>query len=91
MKIREVWIGTNTERTEDGEEYTCEYALVVREVEEDSICEHYGVQVTMKQTGETARILDITPFASQAMALGECLRRNTVTPCTLREVIDDWL
>lgn len=88
VKIREVWIGTGVAQGE--RVYTCEYALLVQEMEEGGL-EQYGVQVTLKETGETAQILAITPFASQALELCEQLRRNTVTPCTLRDVIEDWL
>lgn len=88
MKIREVWIGAGVAQGERA--YTCEYTLLVQEMEEVGL-EQYGVKVTLKETGETAQILAITPFASQALELCERLRRNTVTPCTLRDVIEDWL
>lgn len=88
MKIREVWIGASVAQGDVA--YTCEYTLLVQELEEGGL-EQYGIQVTVQETGETARIPAITPFASQALELCERLRRNTVTPCTLRDIVDDWL
>lgn len=50
-----------------------------------------GVCITMLQTGEREEVLDITVRPERILSLAQMLARGGVTPCTLREVIDDWL
>lgn len=54
----------------------------------------YGVEIRMTRSGrpeETARVEDITTSREQAEQLLHRLRRNRVTPVTLRDVIEDTL
>jgi len=49
----------------------------------------YGVQVELEE--ETAAVRDLSPSRQRAAELAEALVRGTVTPVTLRDVVDDWL
>ncbi|WP_297197270.1 DUF6514 family protein [uncultured Flavonifractor sp.] len=53
-------------------------------------CESYGVRVTGPD-GECAEIPNITVSAGRIDELVDLLRRNQVSPVTLRDVVDDWL
>lgn len=53
-------------------------------------CESYGVRVTGPD-GDCAEIPNITVSAGRIDELVDLLRRNQVTPVTLRDVVDDWL
>ena len=50
----------------------------------------YGVEITTSQ-GECSRIGGITVSRQEIGCLLDRLVRNSVTPVTLRDVIDDWL
>ncbi|MEG1999829.1 MAG: DUF6514 family protein [Evtepia sp.] len=89
--MREILIGETTDQTENGESYTCEYRLLVRETEGRFSCESYGVRVTLKRSGESSELWDITMHAGRIEELMTMLMRNTVTPCTLVDVVQDWL
>lgn len=51
----------------------------------------YGVQVVLCRGGkyEESSAYDLTDSRTTALALLELLRRNTVTPCTLGDVLSD--
>ena len=53
-------------------------------------CESYGVRVTGPD-GECAEIPNITVSAGRIDELVDLLRRNQVSPVTLRDVVEDWL
>ncbi len=53
-------------------------------------CESYGVGIRGGD-GEMARVPDITISIPRIDELMELLVRNVVTPCTLRDVVEDWL
>ena len=74
-----------------GRPATCVYWILVRTVPPPVSCESYGVCITMLQTGEREEVLDITVHPERILSLAQMLARGGVTPCTLREVIDDWL
>lgn len=63
------------------------YGLLVQ-ISEDGIM-HYGV--TVEYGGEVAAIPDITLKIGDILALAGLLRRGSVTPVTLLDVIEDWL
>lgn len=77
---------------EMGQERAYDYAILVDEVPvaRGFSCESYGVAVR-EQGGEGERVPHITVSAGRIKELMELLVRNTVTPCTLRDVVDDWL
>jgi hypothetical protein len=65
-----------------------EYYLVVRERE--TLGEEYGVKVCCPGI-EEAYVCDITLSQDKILALIAALIRSTVTPVSLRDVIDDWI
>lgn len=67
------------------------YVILVDEMTVGGMsCESYGVRVTGPD-GECAEIPNITVSAGRIDELVDLLRRNQVTPVTLRDVVDDWL
>ncbi len=89
--MREIWVGTGADTTKETEIITCEYYILVHEMDTDFGWESYGIKVTRKETGESVRVADITVNADKMMDLALLLRRNLVTPCTLREVLEELL
>ena len=69
-----------------GRPATCVYWILVRTFPPPVSC-----CITMLQTGEREEVLDITVRPERILSLAQMLARGGVTPCTLREVIDDWL
>lgn len=89
--MREFLLGEHTLQTEEGKQLTCEYRVQIQETAGRIFCESYGVSITTRETGERASVPDITVNGERIQELGELLLRNGVTPCALRDVIDDWL
>ncbi|MBR1780417.1 MAG: hypothetical protein IJ751_03330 [Oscillospiraceae bacterium] len=52
--------------------------------------EGYGVAI-WDEGGDREEILSLTPSRDRAEELLELLARNQVTPCALRDVVEDWL
>ncbi len=83
----------DTRRLEDCMGRTREYAyyLLIGEMELGGLsCEDYGVKI-QETGGEGASVPDITVSAARIDELITLLIRNTVTPVTLADVVDDWL
>lgn len=89
--MRELFIGETSLRTADGRPLTCTYHLIVRTVDEPVSFESYGVAVRIPETGEEERVFDITVSPARIEALTQLLLNGSVTPCTLEDVIEDWL
>lgn len=89
--MREFMIGETDLSNQVGRPITCRYHLLIREVPPPVCCESYGLRVTIPETGERAEVPDITLRMERILALGDLVVRGCVTPCTLREVIEDWL
>lgn len=89
--MREYWIGNNSMISEMGGSLTCDYIVLVQEVGNHFSYESYGIKVTTKENGESAQVLDLTVNSNRILELGNLLCRNAVTPCTLLDVISDWL
>ena len=53
-------------------------------------CESYGVKVTGPD-GDWEAVPNITVSTGRIDELAELIRRNQVSPVTLRDVIEDWL
>lgn len=67
------------------------YVILVDEMTVGGMsCESYGVRVTGPD-GDCAEIPNITVSAGRIDELVDLLRRNQVSPVTLRDVVDDWL
>lgn len=68
---------------------TCQYHLLIRVY--SSGVESYGLGVTILQTGESADFWDITPLSARIEALAALLMQGQVTPCILRDILEDLL
>ncbi len=90
--MRELAIARKQATDETGCVHTYDYALLVGEipVSDGLFCESYGVYVH-ELDGETQRVPHITVSAARIDELMDLLVRNTVTPSTLRDVVNDWL
>ena len=90
--MKELSVGRRQVVDEAGREHTYDYAILVGETPVSSglSCESYGVCIR-GQNGEAERISHITVSAARIGELMDLLVRNAVTPCTLRDVVADWL
>ncbi len=90
--MRELAVAQKQTRDERGNVHIYDYSILVGEmrVSPGIACEGYGVKIR-EQGGESGEVLNITVSLSRIDELMELLVRNVVTPCTLRDVIDDWL
>lgn len=92
-KMSELYVTTRTEEDEAGTEYHYSYSILIGEMEVNGqfSCESYGVKVQEQGSGESAAIPNLTTSISRIDGLMELLTRNVVTPCTLADVVADWL
>lgn len=90
--MRELAVARRQARDENGAVHTYDYSVLVGEmaVARGFACESYGVRI-QEQGGECSEIADITVNASRIDELIDLLVRNTVAPCTLNDVVNDWL
>lgn len=70
---------------------TCRYHLLVRFQPPPINCESYGLGITIPQTGEHEEIRDITFAVGEIETLATRVIEGRVTPCTLRDIVEDWL
>jgi hypothetical protein len=89
--MREYWIGNNSMISELEGAVTCEYIVLIQEAGNRFLCESYGIKIFMQENEESAEVWDITVNPERILELGTLLCRNAVTPCTLLDVISDWL
>ena len=89
--MRQIMLGEVDLTDGVGESLTCRYHLLVREIPSPLEGESYGLGVTITQTGEHTEIWDITISDRRIQALAGLVMEGGVTPCTLRDVVDDWL
>ena len=67
------------------------YAILVDEMAVGGLsCESYGVKVTGPD-GDYEAVPNITVSTGRIDELADLIRRNQVSPVTLRDVIEDWL
>ncbi|ALP94917.1 MULTISPECIES: DUF6514 family protein [Intestinimonas] len=90
--MRELFVETRTAVGEDGRLHSFDYYVVIGEMEVGGrfACESYGVKVA-EQGGDIAVIPNITVSISRIDALVDRMLRNTVSPASARDVVDDWL
>lgn len=90
--MRELAVAKKQAQDEEGRVHIYDYSILVGEmaVSPGFSCESYGVRVR-EQGGESGEVPNITVSIARIDELMELLVRNTVTPCTLRDVVDDWL
>jgi len=91
--MRELYVSTCEAEAEDGTTYRYDYSVLIDEVnvENGFSCESYGVKIRAHSGGEVALVPNITPSVSRIDRLLQLLIRNVVTPCTLADVLSDWL
>lgn len=77
-------------RCENGEEAALRYRLVE---EKRGGITRYGAEIVMRrgEERECAAVRDITVSYRRIRAFLALLSRNAVTPCTLREIVEDEL
>lgn len=56
----------------------------------DQIGESYGVRIDC-DNGETESVCGVTLSQNRIQILMNMVLRNTVTPATLRDVVEDWI
>lgn len=90
--MRELAVAQRQARDEAGRTHIYDYSILVGEmtVSPGFSCESYGVRVR-ELGGESGEVPNITVSISRIDELMELLVRNNVTPCSLRDVVDDWL
>lgn len=90
--MRELPVARIQIRDEKGKVHSYEYDILVGEmaVSGGISCESYGVRVA-EDGGDCMEIQNLTVSISRIDELLDLLVRNEVTPCTLRDVVDDWL
>ncbi|MCD8004257.1 MAG: DUF6514 family protein [Oscillospiraceae bacterium] len=90
--MREISVDHREAVDEQGRRHTYEYILLVGRVPISAqiACESYGACIRDGEGG-CAQVPDITLIAGRIQALLDLLARNIVTPCTLLDVVEDWL
>lgn len=90
--MRELAVARKQVQDAQGCVRTYDYAILVGEMPVSSgvSCESYGVCIR-EQNGEMEQVADITVSAARIDELMDLLVCNGVTPCTLRDVVEDWL
>lgn len=75
-------------RCENGEDAALLYRIIAEEADGTT---RYGAQIVMRRGGETERVTvrDVTASCRRIRELLTLLSENTVTPCTLRDVVED--
>ena len=89
--MRQIMIGEVDLTDGAGQALTCSYHLLIREIPPPVLGESYGIGISIAQTGEREEVWDITISYRRIEALAGLVVRGGVTPCALREVVDDWL
>lgn len=89
--MRELLIGQREQMDAAGGQITCAYYVLVRDVPLPVNCESYGVGIAALESGEREEVLDITVRPERIQTLAELLLQGGVTPCTLRDVVEDWM
>lgn len=73
-------------------EHRWRYGLLVEDIEVDAFqCESYGMVIQDEVSGEKSQVRHITVNAQEAVSLLGLLAQNAVTPCTLADVVEDWM
>ena len=89
--MRQIMLGEVDLTDGAGQALTCSYFLLIRELPFPVAGESYGIGISVDQTGEREELWDITVSDRRILALADLVMAGRVTPCTLRDVVDDWL
>ena len=92
MDTREICLETLNLQDEAGVEHCFHYSIVMEQLELEGYSgESYGVKIEEKETGQIAVVPHVTTYSSVIYQLARTLIDHQVTPCTLVDVIQDWL
>lgn len=92
MDTCEIFLETLTLLDEAGVEHCFHYYIVMSQLELESYAgESYGIKIEEKGTGQVAVVPHVTTRSSVIYQLARTLMEHQVTPCTLADVIQDWL
>lgn len=89
--MRMIHWGVSRQTAENGQPLTCHCHILVRDVPPPMNGESYGIRLTVAETEEMMEFMDLTVSGKRILDLAEALVRCGVTPCTLRDVVSDWL
>ena len=88
----ELFLETLRLEDEAGVERCFDYYILLEHLElEEYSGESYGVKIEEKETGEVAVAPHVTCRSAVIYQLAQILLVNQVTPCTLVDVIQDWI
>ncbi len=90
--MHELLVCTKEARDQEGKSREYTYSIIVDEMNVGPFCcESYGVKIREAPTGVLAVIPHVTTSIPRIDELMELLTQNTVTPSSLRDVMEDWL
>lgn len=90
--MQELYIDARTVEDEAGNRHRFDYYVLIGEIDTGPFfCESYGVKIAQHGTANTCSIANITTSASRIDSLVGLLLTSGVTPCSLADVIADWL
>ncbi|MDD6160785.1 MAG: DUF6514 family protein [Oscillospiraceae bacterium] len=90
--MRELQLQTQKLKDAQGREFHCAYSILIDDMDEGTGFGHsYGIGVSCPETGERCVIPHITCVASRIGELSRLVVAGGVTPCALRDVVEDWL
>lgn len=90
--MQQFLVKTATDMAEDESAYTYSYSILVDGVDTGSFfCESYGIQIREENNGEAAVVPHVTTDIERIYGLVSLLARNAVSPCSLSDVVADWL
>ena len=89
--MRAIPWGVSEQMSETGQPLTCHCHILVRDVPPPMNGESYGIRLTIAETEEMMEFMDLTVSGKRILDLADALVRCGVTPCSLRDVVSDWL
>ncbi len=92
MDTRELFLETLNLQDEAGVERSFRYYILLEQLELEGYSgESYGVKIEEPETGQIAVVPHVTTYSTVIYQLARTLIDHQVTPCTLVDVIQDWL
>ncbi len=88
---REILIGENTIQLLTEESIFCEYRLLIDEIDSNYSYILYGIRISVKDSEESCEVWNISHRADEMVELAQKLCRLSVTPCSLHNVLEDYL
>ena len=85
--MRDISYTSKLTHSEAGKPLALDYYILVNEGEP----EQYGVKIIERNSGEQAMAFNLSTNAHQIYELADKLSRNSITPTSLMDILDDWL